>query len=459
MEMNGINLLLQTKFEYLNNSYNLILNLIEPLLDNEKKKFSASFIKVITSQIELFIKVVLINEKEELYKLMNGNNQELIKSFSDLYDLFKINNVAIIKNKSNENSENNNMMCTKNNITDNRSEFESCIDDSSISNNNTHKKNNENKNKNKTNSKSHKKNKSTKKYEKHTGTRNPQYEDNKINLDINDINDKDITNSHCMTPTSNKKEKISQLNSINTTSTKQYSPSKKKEQNKTSNLKQSGSNLKKNLNYKQETRDGRFKKLNTKVVKINDTKNKKDKKAISPNRNNNNNNKDQISKKNSMIKQNTQYLNKKNASKNNTNKLYTQLFTKNIPNEPINYSYCNTLLNLIDKYKNENQILKVLSVDCKSHKSRYGYQLERNCHKIIDSYNQLETNENKRVKTDKDKVKRRSSSDLTNNNLILGNEMSPLLSTIKCQEDKETHGKFKSDIFFINTDQNNKKNE
>ena len=53
VQMSGINLLMQTKFEYLNNSYNLLLNLIRPILDDDKKNVYTSFIKIIISQMIL----------------------------------------------------------------------------------------------------------------------------------------------------------------------------------------------------------------------------------------------------------------------------------------------------------------------------------------------------------------------------------------------------------------------
>ena len=86
VQMSGINLLMQTKFEYLNNSYNLLLNLIRPILDDDKKNVYTSFIKIIISQIDIFIKVVLINDPKELYPLINENSQELVKSFTELYN-------------------------------------------------------------------------------------------------------------------------------------------------------------------------------------------------------------------------------------------------------------------------------------------------------------------------------------------------------------------------------------
>ena len=83
--------LLEGNYNTLINSYNTLKTILEPNLTDEKKKLMNFLLELLTSQIKLFVDLNSTTNFEEIYKLLNLNNQELSKRISCLFHLIEKN--------------------------------------------------------------------------------------------------------------------------------------------------------------------------------------------------------------------------------------------------------------------------------------------------------------------------------------------------------------------------------
>ena len=117
------------KFEILKNSLNSLKLILNPNLNEQKKNFLNSIIDMITSQIKLYINLLVTNQEKETYNILNINNQNLSKKISSLYENFfkslnknteiKNTNVTLYNNKNKrlkfKNNNNNNELYNNDN--------------------------------------------------------------------------------------------------------------------------------------------------------------------------------------------------------------------------------------------------------------------------------------------------------------------------------------------------------
>ena len=502
VQMSGINLLMQTKFEYLNNSYNLLLNLIRPILDDDKKNVYTSFIKIIISQIDIFIKVVLINDPKELYPLINENSQELVKSFTELYNSTE-NNFA--KNhKSEENAKKTNyfpqeciteentnktsnfkkIFASEENIIkkkeknnkinlDDKSEFESSKDDSSISFNSDSKK------------KSIKENKFINVYIKPNVIKNmneknlkntaclkpkkTKFEEKKTDYDFNDNNHRikrEVTSPKNLNKKCPKTIKLNKTSKSNIsvlalkTSKKNFNLAKTKNlmKNNSKILNKKSGNFKQNknpkiVNTKTEKRINRYDKLNPSIIfkakyknnssAINNKKSLSHEKSLSKYRISNNTT--LTNKKIPLNKQKIQSFRDKARKININNRLYTQISSNNIKEEKRKNKYFRSkTLNNFNEINNSNSK--------NFHGTRYGCELARACHQIIEKYKMMEKKERsyKPVTSNSENKKRRVTLSVMTNILSLKNKFLPSLTNNIETDNKEIKGKFRSGLFLFN---------
>ena len=503
IQMNGINLLMQTKFEYLNNSYNLLLNLTQPLLDGDKKNFSASFIKIIISQIDVFIKVVLINDPKELFPLINDNSQELVKSFTDLYDSIKSNNstknqiseenTIIVNdfqknfvseeniNKTNnfqkiyafeENSNKTSEKKLKTNL-DDKSEFESSKDDS-FSSSNSDTKIKCTKESNAVNGcikpASFKKlNEENTKKTASLRSKKIKFDDKTTDYEFN-YNNNQIKTESMSTKNLNKKcmkiykTKIISNNSINDIAFKSSKKSlgiiKPKDplKNNCKIVNKKSGNLKQNKNpkimtNKTEKRTNHYDKLKPTIInKANFTKYssvKKSKKYLSRNKSLTkyriNNNTSTIKKISPLKKKSNNFKDKSNKI-NIKNQLFAQPTSKNIEQKKQKNKYIRS--------KTTNSYREINDSNSRNFRTRYGRELARTCHQIIDKYKIMEKEVQKKKAVSTGAVKRKQRVSLPNMEGILNlkSKILPTLTTKKSVEkDKnEMRNKFKSDLVLFN---------
>ena len=94
--------LLEGNYNTLINSYNTLKTILEPNLTDEKKKLMNFLMELLVSQIKLFVDLNSTTNFEEIYKILNLNNQELSKRISCLFHLIEkndnyFNNESIIE--------------------------------------------------------------------------------------------------------------------------------------------------------------------------------------------------------------------------------------------------------------------------------------------------------------------------------------------------------------------------
>ena len=83
--------LLEGNYNTLINSYNTLKTILEPNLTDEKKKLMNFLLELLVSQIKLFVDLNSTTNFEEIYKILNLNNQELSKRISCLFHLIEKN--------------------------------------------------------------------------------------------------------------------------------------------------------------------------------------------------------------------------------------------------------------------------------------------------------------------------------------------------------------------------------
>ena len=76
------------KFELLKNSFNNLKIILNPNLNDCRKKFLNKIIEIISSQIKIYINLLISNHSKNVYDLLNINNQNLSKEITFLYDNF-----------------------------------------------------------------------------------------------------------------------------------------------------------------------------------------------------------------------------------------------------------------------------------------------------------------------------------------------------------------------------------
>jgi hypothetical protein len=91
------------KYETLLNSFNTLKQIINPNINDIKKKFFNKLLDIITSQIKVYINLLLSNHSKNVYDILNINNQNLSKDITSFYDFFfksskEINNTIITSN-------------------------------------------------------------------------------------------------------------------------------------------------------------------------------------------------------------------------------------------------------------------------------------------------------------------------------------------------------------------------
>ena len=97
------------RLEIMKNSFNNLKIILNPNLNNIQKKFFNKIIEIITSQIKIYMNLLISNNSKNIYEILNINNQNLSKEISFLYDKFckNINNNDEQRKKEDHNIYNN----------------------------------------------------------------------------------------------------------------------------------------------------------------------------------------------------------------------------------------------------------------------------------------------------------------------------------------------------------------
>lgn len=96
-----------SKLEILLNSYTSLKSILSPNLSENNNSFMNSLFDLIISQLQLFVKLLSLNEESKIYNLFNSNNQYLSKQIAGLYEFQKYNmNTKITVNTNSEKGRN-----------------------------------------------------------------------------------------------------------------------------------------------------------------------------------------------------------------------------------------------------------------------------------------------------------------------------------------------------------------
>ena len=96
-----------SKLEILLNSYTSLKSILSPNLSENNNSFMNSLFDLIISQLQLFVKLLSLNEESKIYNLFNSNNQYLSKQIARLYEFQKYNmNTKITVNTNSEKGRN-----------------------------------------------------------------------------------------------------------------------------------------------------------------------------------------------------------------------------------------------------------------------------------------------------------------------------------------------------------------
>ena len=99
-----------TKLEILLNSYTSLKSILSPNLSENNNSFMNSLMELIISQLQIFIKLLSLNEETQTYKLLNSNNQYLSKQIAALYEFPRYNvNTRKSVNSASEKERNDNI--------------------------------------------------------------------------------------------------------------------------------------------------------------------------------------------------------------------------------------------------------------------------------------------------------------------------------------------------------------
>ena len=99
--------LYSSKLEILLNSYTSLKSILSPNLSENNNSFMNSLFDLIISQLQLFVKLLSLNEESKIYNLFNSNNQYLSKQIAGLYEFQKYNmNTKITVNTNSEKGRN-----------------------------------------------------------------------------------------------------------------------------------------------------------------------------------------------------------------------------------------------------------------------------------------------------------------------------------------------------------------
>ena len=99
-----------TKLEILLNSYTSLKSILSPNLSENNNSFMNSLMELIISQLQIFIKLLSLNEETQTYKLLNSNNQCLSKQIAALYEFPRYNvNTRKSVNSASEKERNDNI--------------------------------------------------------------------------------------------------------------------------------------------------------------------------------------------------------------------------------------------------------------------------------------------------------------------------------------------------------------
>lgn len=106
------------KYETLLNSFNTLKLILNPNLNDIRKKFLNKMLDIITSQVKIYINLLLSNHAKNVYDILNINNQNLSRIITSFYDNFfkSVNtNINTNENKNIQNKKNKNEILTDNN--------------------------------------------------------------------------------------------------------------------------------------------------------------------------------------------------------------------------------------------------------------------------------------------------------------------------------------------------------
>ena len=107
------------KYETLLNSFNTLKLILNPNLNDIRKKFLNKMLDIITSQVKIYINLLLSNHTKNVYDILNINNQNLSRIITSFYDNFfksvNITNTNENENKNNQHKKNRNEILTDDN--------------------------------------------------------------------------------------------------------------------------------------------------------------------------------------------------------------------------------------------------------------------------------------------------------------------------------------------------------
>ena len=80
-----------SKLEILLNSYTSLKSILSPNLSENNNSFMNSLFDLIISQLQIFVKLLSLNDESKIYNLFNSNNQYLSKQIATLYEFPRYN--------------------------------------------------------------------------------------------------------------------------------------------------------------------------------------------------------------------------------------------------------------------------------------------------------------------------------------------------------------------------------
>ena len=96
-----------SKLETLLNSYTSLKSILSPNLSENNNTFMNCLMDLIISQLQIFLKLLSLNEGNKIYEFLNSNNQYLSKQIANLYDIPRYNiNSKISLNSTSEKDRN-----------------------------------------------------------------------------------------------------------------------------------------------------------------------------------------------------------------------------------------------------------------------------------------------------------------------------------------------------------------
>ena len=96
-----------SKFEILLNSYTSLKTILSPNLSENNNSFMNSLFDLLISQLQIFLKLLSLNDQSKIYEILNSNNQHLSKQIATLYEFIKYNiNSKLTVNSASEKERN-----------------------------------------------------------------------------------------------------------------------------------------------------------------------------------------------------------------------------------------------------------------------------------------------------------------------------------------------------------------